>query len=39
MLTADRRYVGKAARAGHLRLLDDGHPTTVTGPEGRDTSG
>ena len=33
MLTADRRYVKKAARAGHLRLLDDWHPTPVTGPE------
>ena len=34
MLTADRRYVRKAARAGHLRLLDEWHPPTVTGPDG-----
>ena len=33
MLTADRRYVKQAARAGHLGLLDDWQPTTVTGPE------
>ena len=29
MLTADRRYVRKAARAGHLGLLDDWHPPTI----------
>ena len=33
MLTADRHYVRKAAHAGHLRLLDDWRPPTVTGPE------
>ena len=33
MLTADRHYVRKAARAGHLRLLDDWRPPAVTGPE------
>ena len=30
MLTADRRYVRKAARAGHVRLLDDWRPPSVT---------
>jgi predicted nucleic acid-binding protein len=34
MLTADRRYVRKAARAGHLRLLEDWSPPSVTTPDG-----
>lgn len=33
MLTADRRYVRKAARAGHLRLLADWHPPSVSVPD------
>ena len=31
MLTADRQYVKKAARAGHLRLLDAWRPPTLIG--------
>ena len=34
MLTADRHYVKKAARAGRLRLLADWHPPRVASPEG-----
>ena len=37
MLTADHRYVKRAARAGHLRLLADWHAPTVSGAEGAGT--
>lgn len=33
MLTADRRYVRKAERAGHLRLLDDWRPPPAAGTD------
>ncbi len=33
MLTADRRYARKAARAGHLRLLADWEPPSVKTPD------
>jgi predicted nucleic acid-binding protein len=36
MLTADRRYVRKAERAGHLRLLDDWQPPSAAGTHRED---